>query len=111
MLADYTVADGNELAVWTFDALMLAFVAEPPHPLVSASRAIATPAAFVTFKTHGVNIVATSKQRSEQLYLVVGSRKSVYFSVHFIIESVAFTYPIPIVNAIICKTNLQCNYG
>src|ERR1700722_678121 len=65
MAADHFVGDGQKSAMVTFCAFDFRLFAHTLDPLIRTDRRVAGLASLPAFKTAGINIVTTTKERSE----------------------------------------------
>ena len=66
MPADYLVCNGEKTAAWAFGALDPGLLAEAADPFVGAGRLIAGLAGPSALKAAGIDVVASTKERTEK---------------------------------------------
>ena len=74
VLANYLVGDRQEAPIWTLEAFDAGLLAQPADPFVGASRLVATPASLSALEATGINILAPTEQRAEQVDFGGGGR-------------------------------------
>ena len=66
MPANHLFSDGKKALVWAFGTLNSRFIADSLGPLIGTSGRIAGPTCLAAFEAARVNILSSSKQRTEQ---------------------------------------------